>query len=121
MDDLIQIFSRDVKVYSTLISDESFVAAFLASSVDLKTGATLIPDRAIETTMENLLVQYFTSQGSTSPTWTIYLCIGQVRNDFPEENVVVKKENIQSTHKQNRSKKSKKESVVIKVYIIYFC
>lgn len=120
MDELIQIFSQDVKIYSTLISNNLFLESFLASGMDPKTGPTLIPDRVVETTMDTLLTQYFTSHGGATPTWTIHLCIGQ-REEPPEEKLVVKKESqdTQSIHKkQLRSrKKIKKEPMIIKVYI----
>ena len=115
-------------MYSTLISDKSFLRAFLASAVDLKTGPTFIPNHVIEMTMEDLLTQYFTSHSShsQSSTWSIHLCIGQMPHQLYEETPIVKK-SVQPTQKQNQSKKVKKEPVTIKIYIYitycheYFC
>lgn len=66
MNDLLQIFSRDINMYSDLISDNLFVESFLVTEMNVKTESIFISNRAIETMMKNLLIQYFTSQDSTT-------------------------------------------------------
>ncbi len=119
MNDLIQIFAYDVKMFSILVSSDLFIECFLASSMDSKTGPTFISDWALDTTMNVLLSQYFTSQEQSTPIWTIHLCIGQLpENNHEIQSAITEKINIQPARKT--SKKIKTEHRTIKIYYITF-
>ena len=87
--------------------------------------------------MKKLLNEFFSKQGqnTSTPTWTINLCVGRLREDVEEAESVVKKESIvkkksvvkkksivkkkTAQKKQSQSKKKLKTDSAVKIYIIF--